>query len=230
MSLAIIYQDDKPKQEEYLVYEPDLFHVLLGAYSRDLGVDKDCFFRRLRGEQKAAVKLISSSELYPRQGPRPFHGSNDHRLENLSIIEGHTNIKHLEITPNFEICSLDGISSLINLESLMIGMHCQLQDLHGLEFCSQLTLLQIPNNDVSDLSPINDHSLRSLDISHNPIESLVGLNLSHLKTLVLSSDQCRLIKNLEMPALQELRVKGRIAGELGTELVSEYGDRLILEP
>lgn len=218
IQFAIIYEDDE------ILYETDLHPALIGASDRVLGIPKDHFMQRLRDAFGAQVKILSSTDdRFPVDIRKRCNLLNRYKLQDFSILEACSGIKRLEITSNIDIASLDGISSLINLEALFIGPNCRLNNLHGLEFCHLLRTLSIPTNDVSDLSPVQDHPLRILDISSNPINTLAGMNLAHLKILVIDQDQCQLLENVHMPALRQMIITGVTDEDCFNKMTARFG-------
>lgn len=223
MQSTIIYEENE------IIYETDLYALLMGVLKREMGVPKDYFFQSLRDAPEAHVKILASS------GPEGiFHGidetgnrhgdPNRYKLQDLSMIEAYPNIRSLEVGSKIEIASLDGVSSLVNLEVLNIGANCRLSNLHGLEFCSLLRSLAIPANDVSDLSPVQDNPLSFLDISFNPISSLAGMNLANLKRLTIDQSQCHLFEDLQMPALMTMIIAGVTDEALFDKMTARYGE------
>lgn len=220
IQFAIIYEDDE------ILYETDLHPALIGASDRVLGIPKDHFLQRLRDTFGAQVKILSSTDErfpYVVDIRKRCNIPNRYILQDFSILEACSGIKRLEITSNIDIVSLDGISSLINLEDLFIGPNCRLSNLHGLEFCHSLRVLAIPTNDVSDLSPVQDHPLRILDISSNPINTLAGMNLTYLKMLVIDQDQCQLFKNVHMPALRKMIITDVTDEDRFNKMTARFG-------
>lgn len=226
---AIIYERNE------ILYETELMRLLdhpREAFRRD---SENYFSEFLQKTRDVKFIIVSSlpEEIWYVMGedPNRHDDPNEHILEDLHMIEVYSNIKDLEITCNFHVRSLDGISSLINLESLTVGTNCRLQNLHGLEFCHSLRTLRIPINDVADLSPVMYHPLRCLNISFNPVSTLAGMNLTCLKKLIIDPSQYQLLEDLEMPALKKIILRGdAISKTLIDEMLTKYGSIVKFQP
>jgi hypothetical protein len=90
--------------------------------------------------------------------------------------------------------SEDDLRKISTLEAKGRGI----QNLAGIEHCTNLLLLDVSNNEIGDLGPIRGLvNLQSLSLAHNKISDLTPLmELGKLQYLDLSANQVRLLQPL----------------------------------
>ena len=121
---------------------------------------------------------------------------------------GHTDIEYpsfyLEEIEEFELSASD------------------INDLDGVQFCINARIIDLSDNRITDLSPLNElKNLEELNLSDNQIGYIDGLsNLSNLKSVILSNNQIDDIspllelKKLEYADLTENKLDPRQINEL----------------
>ncbi|MFD1957783.1 leucine-rich repeat domain-containing protein [Paenibacillus thailandensis] len=101
-------------------------------------------------------------------------------------------------------------SDLLNLSMLKMDKRVNLvKDLNGLEYASNLKILQINNSEVSNVGPLGQlPTLEYLDLTHNQIQDISSLtDLPSLETLILSKNNISDPSALtELPKLRDLDV------------------------
>jgi internalin A len=81
-------------------------------------------------------------------------------------------------------------ADVVNI-STIVGKGKKIASLQGLEKCKNLALLDLENNDISDIEPIKDLKLiQSLDLGRNKIQNIGPLaNLTGIQYLVITNNQ-----------------------------------------
>lgn len=99
-------------------------------------------------------------------------------------------------------------SDLLNLSMLKMDKRVNLvKDLNGLEYASNLKILQINNSEVSNVGPLGQlPTLEYLDLTHNQIQDINSFtDLPSLETLILSKNNISDPSTLtELPKLRDL--------------------------
>ena len=93
-----------------------------------------------------------------------------------------------------------------------------IRDLTGLEHCKRLMLLELPNNEVSDISPLSGLDLlQSLTLTNNQVEDISPLSgLSRLQYIELSNNKVQDISALtELASMNSAYLSGNRISELG---------------
>ena len=115
-----------------------------------------------------------------------------------------------------------------------LGTHCMTDNLNGIEYCSNLKVLRIPRNQITDLSPISSLPIENLDVYRTPVSSFSPINFECLKELSIDRSQLNLIRDeYDLSSLRILRVFSSTANfhimptlinhPTITRLVKEYG-------
>lgn len=155
----------------------------------------------------------------------PIH-TYDHNPARSYRIGGFENYPHLE---SLYMCFYRGEGEF----------HCSTDNLHGIEYCSNLKKLRIPGNQITDLTPISGLSIENLDVYSTPISSFRPINFECLKELIIDPSQLDLIREeYELSSLRILRVCSSSANfqEMKpalmnhptiTRLVEEYDFRIV---
>lgn len=118
-------------------------------------------------------------------------------------IAGSYRVVGFENYPHLESLSMDfALSSRHEPQ-----FRCSTENLHGIEYCSNLKALSIRGNQITDLSPISSLEIKTLDVYSTPISSFSPVNFSCLNLLTIDPSQIDLIcDEHDLSSLRILRI------------------------
>ena len=112
------------------------------------------------------------------------------RISGISSLSGLTNLRHLDLSRNYEISSISALSELTRLSYLNLHIN-NIEGISALSEMHDLTYLDLHGNRIVDVSALSQlGKLRHLDLNENGIEDITALSgLRKLEKLYLHYNQ-----------------------------------------